>query len=132
MILFAAVQAAGRHLALLPDDRINQILNAVAEAALEQTSYILSENRKDLERMSPDNPKYDRLRLTEERPRGIASDIRNVATLPSPLGRILKESIRPNGMRLTKISVPFGVIGIIYEARPNVSFDVFFALPEKR
>ena len=116
---FAAVQAAGRHLALLPDDRINQILNAVAEAALEQTSYILSENRKDLERMSPDNPKYDRLRLTEERLRGIASDIRNVATLPSPLGRILKESIRPNGMRLTKISVPFGVIGIIYEARPN-------------
>jgi len=97
----------------------------VAEAALEQTSYILSENRKDLERMSPDNPKYDRLRLTEERLRGIASDIRNVATLPSPLGRILKESIRPNGMRLTKISVPFGVIGIIYEARPNVSFDVF-------
>ena len=93
---FAAVQAAGRHLALLPDDRINQILNAVAEAALEQTSYILSENRKDLERMSPDNPKYDRLRLTEERLRGIASDIRNVATLPSPLGRILKESIRPN------------------------------------
>ena len=122
---FAAVQAAGRYLALLPDDRINQILNAVAEAALEQTSYILSENRKDLERMSPDNPKYDRLRLTEERLRGIASDIRNVATLPSPLGRILKESIRPNGMRLTKISVPFGVIGIIYEARPNVSFDVF-------
>lgn len=122
---FAVVQAAGRHLALLPDDRINQILNAVAEAALEQTSYILSENRKDLERMSPDNPKYDRLRLTEERLRGIASDIRNVATLPSPLGRILKEGIRPNGMRLTKISVPFGVIGIIYEARPNVSFDVF-------
>ena len=102
---FAAVQAAGRYLALLPDDRINQILNAVAEAALEQTSYILSENRKDLERMSPDNPKYDRLRLTEERLRGIASDIRNVATLPSPLGRILKESIRPNFMRLTNISV---------------------------
>ena len=92
---------------------------------LEQTSYILSENRKDLERMSPDNPKYDRLRLTEERLRGIASDIRNVATLPSPLGRILKESIRPNGMRLTKISVPFGVIGIIYEARP-MSASTFF------
>ena len=70
MILLLPVQAAGRHLALLPDDRINQILNAVAEAALEQTSYILSENRKDLERMSPDNPKYDRLRLTEERLRG--------------------------------------------------------------
>lgn len=122
---FAAVQAASRRLALLPDEQINRILNAVADAALAQTPYILSENRKDLDRMSPDNPKYDRLKLTEERLKGISSDIRNVATLPSPLGRVLKESIRPNGMKLTKISVPFGVIGIIYEARPNVSFDVF-------
>ena len=122
---FAAVQAASRRLALLPDEQINRILNAVADAALAQTPYILSENRKDLDRMSPDNPKYDRLKLTEERLKGISSDIRNVATLPSPLGRVLKESIRPNGMKLTKVSVPFGVIGIIYEARPNVSFDVF-------
>ena len=75
--------------------------------------------------MSPDDPKYDRLKLTEDRLRNIAADTRNVATLPSPLGKVLKESTRPNGMKLTKISVPFGVIGIIYEARPNVSFDVF-------
>ena len=75
--------------------------------------------------MDQSNPKYDRLKLTAERLKGIADDTRNVATLPSPLGRILKETTRPNGMKLTKISVPFGVIGIIYEARPNVSFDVF-------
>lgn len=122
---FTAVRAAGRQLAQLDDERINRILNAVADAAIAETPYILSENEKDLARMDPSNPKYDRLKLTEERLKGIASDIRNVATLPSPLGRVLKESIRPNGMKLTKISVPFGVIGIIYEARPNVSFDVF-------
>ena len=67
---FAAVQAASRRLALLPDEQINRILNAVADAALAQTPYILSENRKDLDRMSPDNPKYDRLKLTEERLKG--------------------------------------------------------------
>ena len=122
---FTKVQAASRELALLNDVTINQILNAVADAALEQTPYILAENEKDLARMDKNNPKYDRLRLTRERLEGIAEDTRNVATLPSPLGRILKETIRPNGMKLTKISVPFGVIGIIYEARPNVSFDVF-------
>ena len=122
---FAAVQVASRELALLNDDVINQILNAVADAAIAETPFILSENEKDLTRMDKNDPKYDRLKLTEERLKGIAADTRNVATLPSPLGKVLKESVRPNGMKLTKVSVPFGVIGIIYEARPNVSFDVF-------
>lgn len=122
---FAAVQAASRELALLNDDTINQILNAVADAAVAKTSFILAENEKDLARMDKTDPKYDRLKLTEERLKGIAADTRNVATLPSPLGRVLKETVRPNEMKLTKVSVPFGVIGIIYEARPNVSFDVF-------
>ena len=122
---FAVVQAASRELALLNDDTINQILNAVADAAIAETPFILAENEKDLARMDKNNPKYDRLKLTEERLKGIAADMRNVATLPSPLGRILKETVRPNGIRLIKTSVPFGVIGIIYEARPNVSFDVF-------
>ncbi|WP_303014289.1 glutamate-5-semialdehyde dehydrogenase [uncultured Bacteroides sp.] len=122
---FAVVQAASRELALLNDDTINQILNAVADAAIAETPFILAENEKDLARMDKNNPKYDRLKLTEERLKGIAADMRNVATLPSPVGRILKETVRPNGMRLIKTSVPFGVIGIIYEARPNVSFDVF-------
>lgn len=122
---FAAVQAASRELALLSDDSINQILNAVADAAIAETPFILAENEKDLAWMDINDPKYDRLKLTEERLKGIADDTRNVSTLPSPLGRILKEAVRPNGMKLTKVSVPFGVIGIIYEARPNVSFDVF-------
>lgn len=122
---FTAVQAASRKLALLDDEVINRILNAVADAAITETSFILSENAKDLSRMDRANPKYDRLKLTAERLKGIAADTRNVATLPSPLGRVLKETVRSNGMRLTKVSVPFGVIGIIYEARPNVSFDVF-------
>ena len=122
---FTTVQAASRKLALLDDQTINRILNAVADAAIAETPFILSENAKDLARMEQSNPKYDRLKLTEARLKGIAADTRNVATLPSPLGRVLKETVRPNGMKLTKVSVPFGVIGIIYEARPDVSFDVF-------
>lgn len=89
------------------------------------TDRILEENAKDLAAMDPLNPKYDRLKLTAERIRAIAGGIRQVATLPSPSGRILNETVRPNGMKLTKVSVPFGVIGIIYEARPNVTLDVF-------
>lgn len=122
---FAAAQAASRKLALLTNESINQILNAVADAIPVRSAFILNENEKDLARMDPAHPKFDRLRLTEERLQGIAADMRSVATLPSPLGRILKETLRPNGIKITKVSVPFGVIGVIYEARPNVSFDVF-------
>lgn len=122
---FAAARTASRQLALLSDEKINELLQALADAIAITSSLILMENAKDLARMDKSDPKYDRLKLTEERLAGIAADIRNVATLPSPLGRVLKESTRPNGLKITKISVPFGVIGIIYEARPNVSFDVF-------
>lgn len=120
-----AAKQAGQALLALDDATINRILLAVADAAVEQADYILAENRKDLERMDPADPKYDRLKLTPERLQGIAADTRNVATLPSPLGRVLKENTLPNGLRIRRVSVPFGVIGIIYEARPNVSFDVF-------
>lgn len=123
--VFASVLDASRELPSLDDRKINQILLAVADAALSNADFILSENRKDLERMNPEDPKYDRLKLTEERLQGIAADTRNVATLPSPLGRKLKEYTHPLGMRMRKVSVAFGVIGVIYEARPNVSFDVF-------
>lgn len=122
---FAKVQAASRQLLAIDDQKINEVLRAVADAAIENTDFILVENRKDLDRMDPANPKYDRLKLTAERLQGIASDTRNVALLPSPLGRVLKETVRPNGLKIKRVSVPFGVIGIIYEARPNVSFDVF-------
>ncbi|KAA6327317.1 glutamate-5-semialdehyde dehydrogenase [termite gut metagenome] len=119
------VRAASHELILLTGEQINKILIAVANAAIAQTSYILAENEKDLARMDKDDPKYDRLMLTEKRIKSIAEDIRSVFALPSPLGRTLTKTVRPNGMMLTKVSVPFGVIGIIYEARPNVSFDVF-------
>ena len=86
---------------------------------------VLAANAEDLRRMDPANPKYDRLKLTEKRLAGIAGDMKNVASLPSPLGRLLSETVRPNGMVIRKVTVPFGVIGVIYEARPNVTFDVF-------
>ena len=120
-----AVRLASRKLALLDTTKINEVLMAVADAAIENTEKILGANVFDLERMDISNPKYDRLKLTAQRISDIASDIRNVASLPSPLGNILYEDVRPNGLKIKKVIVPFGVIGVIYEARPNVSFDVF-------
>lgn len=116
---------ASRSLNLVSDEIINQVLLAVADEAVAKSDFILVENSKDLASMDKSNPMYDRLLLTKERIEGIAADIRNVASLPSPLGKLLMENVRPNGMKISKISVPFGVVGIIYEARPNVSFDVF-------
>jgi len=116
---------ASRNLNLVSEEQINRILMELADEAEKQSAFILEENRKDLSRMDPSDPKYDRLKLTDERLRGITADMRNVATLPSPVGKILSETLRPNGLKITKVSVPFGVIGIIYEARPNVTFDVF-------
>lgn len=119
------VRKASRELAFCEVEKINGVLQALAERTEACTEQILEGNRKDLERMDPANPKYDRLKLTADRIRGIADGIRNVASLPSPIGRTLGSTVRPNGMHLTKVSVPFGVIGIIYEARPNVTLDVF-------
>ena len=123
--IFEQVQEASRELVMLENDRINEILFAVADEAVAQTDSILAENAKDLARMDEADPKYDRLKLTAARLQDIAADMRKVAQLPSPLGRVLKHHVLPNGLELTRVSVPFGVIGIIYEARPNVSFDVF-------
>ena len=121
----SAVREASRHLLAVDGAKINEILCAVADAAVAKSSFILEENRKDLERMDTANPKYDRLKLTEARLQEIADGLRHVAALPSPLGRVLRENILPNGLHIRRVSVPFGVIAIIYEARPNVSFDVF-------
>ncbi len=124
MNLFKQAQDASIELAQIDDSRINKVLCDIADAILANTDNILAANAKDLALMSPDNPLYDRLKLTTERLEGIASDTRHVAALPSPLGRILKHYTLPNGLDMSRISVPFGVIGIIYEARPNVTFDV--------
>ena len=122
---FKEVRAASRKLLQLDAETINKVLLAVAEAAEAKADFILQENQKDLNRMEPTNPLYDRLKLTKERLQGIASDMRNVVSLPSPLGKVLKETVRPNGLIIRKVSFPFGVVGVIYEARPNVTFDVF-------
>ena len=122
---FEKVKRASKSLALLSDGQRNDILNAVANAIVDNKERILKANAQDLAKMSQDNPLYDRLQLTDSRLEGIASDMRNVATLPSPLGHVTKQKTLPNGLRLCRVSVPFGVIGMIYEARPNVTFDVF-------
>ena len=118
-------KAASRLLATIPDAKRNEVLLAVADAIIANKERILKANAEDLAKMDPKNPLYDRLQLTDKRLEDIASDMRNVSKLPSPLGRILKETTLPNGLRLKRVSVPFGVIGMIYEARPNVTFDVF-------
>ena len=122
---FERVKRASKSLALLSDEQRNSILNAVADAIVNNQERILKANAQDLAKMEKSNPLYDRLQLTESRLEGIAADMRNVATLPTPLGHITKQKTLPNGLRLCRISVPFGVIGMIYEARPNVTFDVF-------
>lgn len=123
--IFQQSKDASIDLALLDSDTINQVLVAVADRAIKETDTILAANAKDLSRMDPANPMYDRLKLTKARIEGIAGDTRKVSTLPSPLGKVLKHSVLPNGLDLKRVSVPFGVIGIVYEARPNVTFDVF-------
>lgn len=116
---------ASRLLIGLEAETIDRILRDAAEAIASHTEEILAENRRDLARMDEADPKYDRLKLTPQRLLDIAADMRSVAGLPSPLGRVLSETTRPNGMVIRKVSVPFGVIGVIYEARPNVTPDVF-------
>ena len=122
---FTKVKSASRKLALLTDDKRNTILMAVADAIIANSDTLLQANAEDLTRMDSNSPLYDRLMLTEQRLMGIADDMRHVATLPSPLGMETKHKTLDNGLRLKRVSVPFGVIGVIYEARPNVTFDVF-------
>lgn len=116
---------ASRELNLADEEIISRVLADLSREAVEQTAFILEENRKDLERMDSEDPRYDRLMLTEARLQSIAGDILSVKALPNPAGRTITETVRPNGLKIRKITVPFGVIGIIYEARPNVTFDVF-------
>ncbi len=123
--VFQQVKAASRTLTLISKEKTNEVLLALANEVEKRTDYILSANEKDLQKKDPKDPTYDRLKLTKERLKGIADSIRDVVNLPSPIGRTIDEKVRPNGLNIKRISVPFGVIGIIYEARPNVSLDVF-------
>ena len=123
--IFERVKAASKILTTIDDNKKNEILNDVADSIGSHIEKLLSANTCDLDRMDKESPLFDRLQLTENRLQGIASDIRNVCKLPSPLGKILSHRILDNGLDIKKVSVPFGVIGVIYEARPNVTFDVF-------
>ncbi len=123
--IFSRTKDASRVLSVIDDAKRNAVLLRVADAIVEESAALLEANASDLAAMERSNPLYDRLMLTEDRLKGIAADMRQVASLPSPLGRTLVERTLPNGLRLKKVSVPFGVIGVIYEARPNVTFDVF-------
>ncbi len=122
---FITAKKASRGLALVSDDKRDEILRAVADAIKANEAALLEANQDDLSRMEQSNPLYDRLQLTPKRLADIASDMRHVSQLPSPLGRVLKEKTLDNGLRLRRVSVPFGVIGMVFEARPNVAFDVF-------
>lgn len=106
------------------DSQLKKLLKAIATGIEVNTSSILSANRKDIARQDPDNPKTDRLLLNEERIRQIIVSIRNISGLPNPSGRVLESSTLPNGLGLEKRAVPLGVVGIIYESRPNVTFDI--------
>lgn len=120
-----SVRQASRKLALLDETATNKILYLLADKIGQHTDALLAENKRDLDRMPESDPRYDRLKLTADRLQGIASDLRSVAALPSPLGITLEERTVKSGLNLRKVTVPLGVVGIIYEARPNVTFDVF-------
>jgi glutamate-5-semialdehyde dehydrogenase len=123
--VFKRVLKASRTLSMLDHEAVVRALLLLAEETEKNSGLIISENKKDLDRMNRNDPKYDRLLLSSERIKGIISDLRKVAHLSNPLGKILSEYSRPDGLKISKISVPFGVIGVIYESRPNVTFDVF-------
>jgi len=122
---FRAVQLASKKLIQISDEKIKAVLISLAEAAISSAELILRENQKDLDRMSTVDPKYDRLQLTNKRLQDIANEIKKVVELPSPVGILLEQKTMDNGIQISKISVPIGVIGVIFEARPNVTFDVF-------
>ena len=123
--IFRGVRDASRVLLTVPDSTRSAAILTLASLVEDNIGFLLEANRKDLALMVPENPLYDRLQLTEDRLRAIAADLRHVASLPCPVGEEVEHRTLPNGIDLRKVRVPFGVIGVIYEARPNVTFDVF-------
>lgn len=123
--IFIRTAEAGRRLNVTDVSVVNDALKSLADEAVKNIPFLLEENAKDLTKMDKSDPRYDRLLLTPERIKSIAADIFNVMKLDNPVGKIISQYIRPDGLKISRISVPFGVIGIIYESRPNVTFDVF-------
>ncbi|MCI9285158.1 MAG: glutamate-5-semialdehyde dehydrogenase [Muribaculaceae bacterium] len=123
--IFERARAASRTVAALTDADRSRVILSLADLLDNHGAEMLEANARDLARMDPANPLYDRLQLTPDRLDGIASDLRHVAALPTPVGEEIERRTLPNGILLRRVRVPFGVIGVIYEARPNVTFDVF-------
>jgi len=121
----AKTREAARDLARFDDKKICCVLESLAEHTITAEDQILQANRSDLSRMPESDPKYDRLLLSSQRLADIAHDLRCVAALPPPVGEILEERTLENGLELRKVRVPMGVIAVIFESRPNVTFDVF-------
>ena len=122
---FEKAQLASRKLNGVSKEKTNAVLADLADALIANTENILQENLKDLAKMPVEDPKYDRLKLNAERIKTISGDIESVVNLTSPLTEVLSERILDNGLNLKKVRVPLGVVGVIYEARPNVTADVF-------
>lgn len=122
---FSASREASLYIGALDAARNAEILSKVADAVSNASEAILEANAADCAAMAPDDPRYDRLLLTQARLDDIVAGMRAVAALPSPTGRVLDSAVRPNGMEIRRVTVPFGVIGAIFEARPNVVFDIF-------
>ncbi|RYG03372.1 MAG: gamma-glutamyl-phosphate reductase, partial [Chitinophagaceae bacterium] len=122
---FENAKQATRNIVTLNNETINLVLTSLADALVQNTDFILTENQKDLDRMPSTDPKYDRLQLTSERIKDIADDVKNVVTLTNPLGNVIQDRTLPNNLNIKKVRVPLGVVGVIYEARPNVTVDVF-------
>lgn len=118
-------RAASRTLATMTPDTSAAVLRALADNIDAETRQILAANAQDLAAMPKDDPRYDRLLLDEKRLKAIADDVRKVAALPAPASVTLEQKTLPNGLSLEKRSVPLGVVGVIYESRPNVTVDVF-------
>jgi len=116
---------ATRLLVRVDEECNRRVLLDLADRAEKRSGHLLTANRLDLERMPTTDPRYDRLMLTADRIKAITGDLRNVASMKSPIGEVLEERTMPNGLHLKKIRVALGVVGVIYEARPNVTFDVF-------
>jgi glutamate-5-semialdehyde dehydrogenase len=116
---------ASRELARCDDAKIRAVLESLADRTIANEKEILQANSSDLARMPESDPKYDRLLLNSERLADIAHDLRCVTALPSPVGEILEQRTLDNGLELSKVRVPMGVIAVIFESRPNVTFDVF-------
>jgi glutamate-5-semialdehyde dehydrogenase len=120
-----AVKEASYGLSLLDQAKRASVLLHLANQLGQTCQQIMEQNKKDLALMTKEDPLYDRLLLSEERIQAMAKDLELVASLPDPLGVVLEENLRPNGLTMQKISVPLGVVAVIYESRPNVTIDVF-------